>query len=108
MARAALAANRVVTLLASAVRLVASLVAVVIALHAVFFFFEANPGNVLVALAADVRQTLGWFTVDLFRTDDPRLGETINAALAALVWVVVGNLVSKLLVRLAPGTRTRV
>jgi hypothetical protein len=105
MARAA--ANRVIPLLASAVRLVASLIAVVIVLHAVFFFFEANPANALVALAADVRQTFGWFTVDLFRTDDPKLGETINAALAALVWVVVGNLVSKLLVRLAPGVRAR-
>jgi hypothetical protein len=108
MARAAVAANRVVTLLASAVRLVASLIAVVIVLHAVFFFFAANPANALVAFAAEVRATLGWFTVDLFRTDDPKLGETINAALAALVWVVAGNLASKLLVRLAPGVRTRV
>ena len=108
MARAALAANRVVTLLASAVRLVAALIAVVLVLHAVFVFFEANPANVLVSLAADARQTFGWFTVDLFRTDDPNVGETINAALAALVWVVVGNLVSRLLVRLAPGVRAGV
>jgi hypothetical protein len=55
-----------------------------------------------VSAAADVRQGLGWFTVDLFRPSDPRVGETINAAIAALVWVVVGNVVSKLLVRLAP------
>ena len=100
MARAA--ATGVLTLLASVVRLVASLVAAVILLHAVFWFFEANPANVLVALAADVRQTLGWFTLDLFRTEDPRLGETVDAALAALVWVVVGSLVSRLLLRLAP------
>ena len=105
MARAA--ATRVFTVLASVVRLVASLVAAVILLHAVFWFFEANPANVLVSFAADVRQTFGWFTFDLFRTEDPRLGETLNAALAALVWVVVGNLVSRLLVRLAPG-RARV
>jgi len=94
--------TRAFTLVASAVRLVASLVAVVIVLHAVFTFFEANPANALVSAAADVRQRLGWFTVDLFRPSDPRVGETINAAIAALVWVVAGNLVSKLVAKLAP------
>src|SRR5919107_4011008 len=94
--------TRAFPLVASAVRLVASLVAAVIVLHAVFTSFEANPANALVSAAADVRQGLGWFTVDLFRPSDPRIGETINAAVAALVWVVVGNLVSKLVVRLAP------
>ena len=64
MARAA--ATRVATLLASIVRLVASLIAVVILLHAAFWFFGANPANALVSAAADVRQTFGWFTVDLF------------------------------------------
>ena len=76
--------------------------AVVIVLHAVFTFFAANPANALVSAAADVRQGLGWFTVDLLRPSDPRIGETVNAAIAALVWVVVGNLVSKLVVKLAP------
>ena len=95
--------TRAFTLLASAVRLVASLVAVVIVAHAVFTFFEANPANGLVSAAAAVRRDLGWFTVDLFRPADPRTGETINAALAALVWVVAGNLVSRLVARLAPA-----
>ena len=95
--------TRAFTLLASAVRLVASLVAVVIVVHAVFTFFGANPANPLASAAAAVRRDLGWFTVDLFRPADPRIGETVDAALAALVWVVAGNLVSKLVVRLAPA-----
>ncbi|MGY1779170.1 hypothetical protein [Geodermatophilus sp. SYSU D01036] len=94
--------TRAFTLVASAVRLVASLVAAVIVVHAVFTFFEANPANTLVSAAADVRENLGWFTVDLFRPSDPRIGETVNAAIAALVWVVVGTLVSRVLVKLAP------
>ncbi|SFK87081.1 hypothetical protein [Geodermatophilus ruber] len=106
MARAA--ATRAFALLASVVRLVASLIAAVIVLHAVFWFFEANPDNALVSFAAEVRETFGWFTVDLFRPEDAKLGETINAALAALVYVVVGNLLSKLIVRLAPGPKARV
>ncbi|MGX5654075.1 hypothetical protein ACWKWC_04815 [Geodermatophilus nigrescens] len=95
--------TRAFTLVASAVRVVASLVAVVIVVHAVFTFFEANPANSLVSAAASVRRDLGWFTVDLFRPSDPKTGETVNAALAALVWVVAGNLVSRLLTRLAPS-----
>jgi hypothetical protein len=93
--------TRAFTLVASAVRLIASLVAVVIVLHAVFTFFEATPASTLVSAAADVQQ-LGWFTVDLFQPSDPRVGETINAAVAALVWVVVGSLVSRLIGKLAP------
>ncbi len=106
MARAA--ATRVATLLASIVRLVASLIAVVILLHAAFWYFGANPANVLVSAAADVRQTFGWFTVDLFRADDPKVSETVDAGLAALLWIVAGNLVSRLLVSLAPRSRARV
>lgn len=99
------AAARVIPLLASVVRLIAALIAALIVLHAVFWFFEANPANPLVEFAADVRETFGWFTIDLFRTEDARLAETINAALAALVYVVAGNLLSKLIVRLAPAPR---
>jgi hypothetical protein len=105
MARAA--ATRVATLLASIVRLVASLITVVILLHAAFWFFGANPANALVSAAADVRQTFGWFTVDLFRLDDPKVSETVNAGLAALLWIVAGNLVSRLLVSLVPRSRAR-
>lgn len=104
MARAA--ASRALTLIATVVRVVAAVIAAVILLWAVFVFFEANPANPLVAFAGDVRSSLGWFTVDLFRPSDPKLGETINSAIAALVYVVVGSLISKLIVRLAPAVKT--
>jgi hypothetical protein len=53
--------------------------------------FEANPDNFF-----------GWSTEDLFRPSDPKIAEAINDGLAALIWVVVGSLVSKLIVRSAP------
>jgi uncharacterized membrane protein YraQ (UPF0718 family) len=95
------------TLLATVIRVVASVIGALIVAHAVFVFFEANPTNPLVEFTADVRDTFGWFTKDLFQPSDAKVGETINDALAALIWVVGGNLVSKLIVRLAPTSRAK-
>ena len=100
--------TRALSLLATVVRVVASVVAGLIVVYAVFVFFEANPANPLVRLTADVRESLGWFTEDLFAPEDPKIAETVNAALAALVWVVAGSLVSKLILRAAPAPRARV
>ncbi|MGY1770452.1 hypothetical protein [Blastococcus sp. SYSU D00813] len=100
-------AGRALNVVATVVRVVCSLIGAVILLYAVFVFFEANPANGLVEFARGVREDFGWFTQDLFRPDDPKTGETINSALAALVWVVVGTMLSKLVVRLAPAPRAK-
>src|SRR4051794_29237363 len=91
------------TLLASAVRLVASVVGGLILLYAVFVFFEANPANPLVEFTQGVRSSLGGFTEGLFTPADPTIAETVNAVIAALVWVVGGNVVSRAIARLAPA-----
>src|SRR3954453_23227933 len=93
---------RLVTLLATIVRVVCSVIAALIVIHAVFVLFEANPENLLVKFTAGWRETFGWFTKDLFTPSDPKIAEAINDGLAALIWVVVGSLLSKLIVRLAP------
>jgi hypothetical protein len=98
-------AARVLTLLATIVRVVCSVIAALIVIHAVFVLFEANPANGLVEFTAGVRDAFGWFTRDLFAPSDPKIAEAVNDGLAALIWVVVGSLVSKLLVRLAPAPR---
>jgi hypothetical protein len=98
-------AARVLTLLATIVRVVCSVIAALFVILAVFVLFEANPANVLVEFTAGVRDTFGWFTRDLFAPSDPKIAEAVNDGLAALIWVVVGSLVSKLLVRLAPAPR---
>jgi hypothetical protein len=97
------AAGSVLSMLAAAVRLVASVIGGLILLYAVFVFFEANPDNPLVQFTGGVRRSLGGFTTGLFNPSDPKTAETVNSVLAALVWVVGGNLVSKALVRLAPS-----
>jgi hypothetical protein len=98
---------RIFTLLATIVRVACSVIAALIVVHAVFVLFEANPANPLVEFTAGWRDTFGWFTKDLFTPSDPKIAEAINDGLAALIWVVVGNLVSKLIVRLAPASKVR-
>ena len=100
-------AARVLSLLATIVRVVCSAIAALIVVHAVFVLFEANPANALVEFTAGWRDTFGWFTKDLFAPSDPKIAEAINDGLAALIWVVVGSLLSKLIVRLTPSAKAR-
>jgi hypothetical protein len=96
------AAARVFSVLATVVRVVCSVIAALIVVHALFVLFEANPDNFMVEFTTDWRDTFGWFTKDLFQPSDPKIAEAINDGLAALIWVVLGSLVSKLILRFAP------
>jgi hypothetical protein len=95
-------AARIFNLLATIVRVVCAVVAALIVIHAAFVLFEANPQNLLVEFTAGVRDTFGWFTKNLFTPSDPKIAEAINDALAAIIWVVVGSVLSKVIVRLTP------
>ena len=98
---------RVFEIIATVVRVVCSVIAAVIVVYAIFVFFEANPANPLVSFARGWREDFGWFTVNLFQPSDPKIAETINAALAAVIWVVVGSVISKLIVRFTPATKAK-
>jgi uncharacterized membrane protein YraQ (UPF0718 family) len=98
-------AARILTLLATIVRVGCAVIAALIVAHAVFVLFEANPANALVQFTAGWRDTFGWFTKDLFAPSDPKVAEAVNDGLAALIWVVAGSLVSKLLIRLSPASK---
>jgi hypothetical protein len=99
--------TRVFSLVAAAVRAVAGVIAALILVHAAFVLFGANPQNVLVQFTASVRDTFGWFTKNLFSMDQQNLAEAINDALAALIYVVVGSIVSKVIIRLAPAGKAK-
>ena len=100
-------AARLFALLATFVRVVCSVIAALIVIHAVFVLFEANPDNLLVRFTAGWRDTFGWFTKDLFTPSDPKVAEAVNDGLAAFLWVVVGTLLSKLIVRLTPASKAK-
>jgi hypothetical protein len=95
---------RVFELIATVVRVVCSVIAAVIVIYAIFVLFEANPANPLVSFASGWREDFGWFTVNLFTKPNQKMAEVINAVVAAIIWVVAGMLISKLIVRLTPAT----
>src|SRR3954452_4863243 len=95
------------SLAAAAVRLIGGVIGAVILVHAAFVLFGANPANALVLFTASWRDNFGWFTKDLFTTTNPKFGEAINDAIAAFIYVVLGNLISKLIVRLAPADKPK-
>jgi hypothetical protein len=101
------AAARVFGVLATVVRVACSVIAALIVVHALFVLFEANPDNFLVEFTTAWRDTFGWFTKDLFQPSDPKIAEAVNDGLAALIWVVLGSVASKLIVRFTPATRTK-
>ena len=94
-------------LVATVVRVVCAAIGALILVHAAFVLFEANRGNALVELTESVRNTFAWFTRDLFTKPNAKMAEVINDALAAVIYVVVGNFVSKLIVRLAPASKAK-
>src|SRR3954454_18133825 len=101
-------ATRAFTLLASAVRLAASVIAALMVIYAAFVLFEANPANILVRFTGSAYAKFGWFTQDLFTiASNPKYGVVINVVLAAVIYVVVGSLLSKLIVRFAPAGSSR-
>ncbi len=95
---------RVFELIATVVRVVCSVIAAVIVVYAIFVLFEANPANPLVSFAKGWREDFGWFTNDLFTKPNAKMAEVINAVVAAVIWVVAGSVISKLIVRLTPAT----
>jgi hypothetical protein len=107
IAMASTGAARVFSLLATIARTAATVIAALIVVHAVFVLFEANPQNLLVEFTTSWRDTFGWFTKNLFSPSDPKVAEAVNDALAALLWVVVGMLVSKMIVRLTPASKSK-
>jgi hypothetical protein len=95
--------GRILGIVAAVVRGVCAVIAAVILVYAVFLLFEANPGNGLVSFTRGVYEDFGGFTKDLFSTSNPKFGQAINVAIAAVIWVVAGSIVSKLIVRFAPS-----
>jgi hypothetical protein len=100
-------AARIFDIAATVVRVVASVIAALIVVHAAFVLFEANPDNSLVELTASIRDAFGGFTKDLFTKPNPKIAEVINDVLAALIWVIAGTVVSKLIIRFAPSPKAK-
>lgn len=79
----------------SIIRLIVGLVSGIFLLHVFFVVFHANQGNGFVSLVYVLAKTLVLGLGDVFTPHDAVIGVVLNYALAAVVYLVVGQLVIK-------------
>jgi hypothetical protein len=85
--------------IARGVMLITGAIAVVLVLGIVLVVLEANRSNELVQF---VRDAAGFFAGpldDLFKLDSNKAEAAVNWGLAAVIWLAIGRLVSRLLLR---------
>jgi hypothetical protein len=85
--------------LARAVILLTSLIALVLILAIVLTVLEANRSNDIVQVVRDAAGVLAGPFDNLFKLDSNKAERAVNWGLAAVVWLALGRLVARLLLR---------
>jgi hypothetical protein len=85
--------------LASVIHLITGGVAAIFLLHIMFVIFEANQDNGFVSGIYNVAKVLVLGLGDVFTPDDAKLGVVLNYGFAALIYLVIGQLVARALTR---------
>ena len=92
---------RAIGLLASAVMIVAVILAVIFAVHILFAVFGANPDNSIVEFVNRWSARFAWRFTSLFTPHSQKVGALANFGIAAVVYLIVGRVVSGVIRRLA-------
>jgi len=98
--RARLNVARAVDVLVTAVRTVGGFAAAVLAAYIVLSVGGANPDNTIAKFVARWADVLALGFRDLFTPADPKLQVLVNHGLAALFWLIIASVVSRILRRL--------
>jgi hypothetical protein len=85
--------------LARAVILLTSAVALILILGIVLTVLEANRSNEIVQVVRDAAGVLAGPFDDLFKLDSNKAETAVNWGIAAVVWLALGRLVARLLLR---------
>ena len=93
--------SRTAGALAHLVSFLAVLAALILAVHVAFDLLDADPSNEAVQLFARLADRLAPGVDHLFRAGDPKVQETVGYGLAATAYLVVGQVLSRLLRRTA-------
>ena len=93
--------GRGIGLLASAVMLVAVILAVIFAVHILFAVFSANPDNSIVEFFNRWAARFAWRFTSLFTPHSQKVAALANYGVAAIVYLIVGRVVSGVIRRLA-------
>ena len=85
--------------LARAVIILTSAIALVLILGIVLTVLEANRSNDIVEVVRDAAGVLAGPFDDLFKLDSNKAETAVNWGIAAVVWLALGRLVARLLLR---------
>jgi hypothetical protein len=95
-------ARKVLTVAASVIRILTVVFAAILVVHVVLSVAGANPSNGITIFFRDLADNLTLGIGDLFLPASESLKIILNYGLAAVVWIAIGIVVSKLLNALAP------
>ncbi len=90
----------VVGVLAGVVRWVGLAFAVILVVHVLLVVGHANPDNGITTFFANAAEPLALAFKNLFTPENPELRVLVNYGLAALFWLIVSSVLSKLIRRL--------
>ena len=85
------------TLVARVIAVVVGVLVAVILLGILLTVLEANPDNAIVAVITDVAETLVWPFQELFTLKDRKTEVAVNWGIAAFVYLIVGQVVARLI-----------
>ena len=94
--------RKVLTVAASVIRILTVIFAAILVIHVVLAVAGANPANGITIFFSDLANNLTLGIGDLFLPASESLRIILNYGLAAVVWIAIGIVVSKLLNALAP------
>jgi hypothetical protein len=98
--RPAVSVRRMLGGLASLVRLVCYLIALLLVIYLVFVWGRANPANGWNIVVTQWAQRLNLGLGNLFSQPDPTITLTMNYALAVIIWLLIGTVASRLIRRI--------
>ena len=92
--------RRVSDTAAAAVRVIAMIICVLLALHIAFVVFKANDDNAIVRTVNDWADWFAWRFRDMFVPKDERVGVLVNYGIAAVVYLIAGRVLGALIRRI--------
>jgi hypothetical protein len=95
------ARRKALTTLAAVVRLVTGLFALILVVYVVFVVAQANPGNWLTVFVTEWATSLNFGLDTLFEPADPTLRVVVNYGAAAVIWLIIGAVIGRILRRFA-------
>ena len=92
--------RRVTDTASAAVRVIAMIICVLLALHIAFVVFSANDDNSIVSTVNGWADWFAWRFRDMFVPKDERVAVLVNYGIAAVVYLIAGRVVSGLIRRI--------